>query len=215
MLSKIIKLSTSIWINNNKEKVTVLKFWITVSLNVGFGREGQWDYESWLRALVHAQSHLPLPPNQDKKSVVITALQGGVQGGTGHHHPELVAQLSVVSGWLSGVLLSTFNFSTKQIQALGGSTICSLGQQLMGRKTDFPAQAGPPPPPYHFALDMYIIKPGLPFTLWWQQEYYQQERCLVSTLFKYKSHWETISYCQLRLNQTVFCTVFWTPYWDQ
>ena len=139
MLSKTTKLSTSIWINNNKEKVTVLKFWITVSLNVGFGREGQWDYESWLRALVHAQSHLPLPPNQDKKSVVVTALQGGVQGGTGHPHPELVAQLSVVSGWLSGVLLSTPNFGTKQIQALGGQPSAVWGSSSWeGKLTSLP-----------------------------------------------------------------------------
>lgn len=91
------KLNTSIWIDNNRKKVTFLKFLITVSLPLCFICEVQCDNEGRLRASVHMQFRLASPPHQSQSQDAGTAWQ---RGGGRHWPPR--PELVVITGHYVG-----------------------------------------------------------------------------------------------------------------
>lgn len=129
MFSKMNKWNTSIWIGNNRKKITLLKFLITVSLPLCFICEAQCDNEGRRRASVHMQFRLASPAHQSQSQDAGTALQ---RGGGRHWppHPESVVSQSImwVSKW-SSLTHPQFRYQANRGMTTWRPTICNLGWQ--------------------------------------------------------------------------------------
>lgn len=126
MFSKIIKLSTSIWIDNNRKQVTFLKFLITVSLTLCFICEIKYDNETPFRAPFHLQSRLSSPLYQGQSQGYRNWF---AERGWGRHWPQSIMW---VTQW-SPLAYTQFRYQANPDMTTWRLIIYNLRCQPMGK----------------------------------------------------------------------------------